>query len=120
MVFGIGVIYIIIQVKITLFFGDLNNSKYHVKRWLVTLRLLIMLCLVPLFFITTICSYISGRQFTGKSIEYWTEEDGGFILRLIGTFSEWSAVLLMMCFISTFSSELKNITFRGILFETVP
>lgn len=55
----------------------------------------------------------------GESIEYWTEEDGGFTLRLIGTFTEWTAVFLMMFFVLTYTSEFRIIQFKDIVFQSV-
>lgn len=54
--------------------------------------------------------------FSGKSIIWWTENEGGYTAHLISTFGEWILVILMLIYILTFTNEFRTISFSEIGF----
>lgn len=54
---------------------------------------------------------------SGESIQWWTEEHGGFEYRLAGSFTEWIMAIFMIIFTVSFTNEFKTLEYKEICFE---
>ncbi|KAF2897203.1 hypothetical protein ILUMI_08977 [Ignelater luminosus] len=114
--FGIGILYFAVQTKISSSYLHIRNKTctYGIGIRLLYFRIFLVFWMLPLFLANIICATLSVEQFTGESIVWWTENDGGFQLRLAGSFTEWILVLFIFIYIATFTNEFKSFEYKGI------
>ncbi|XP_046670237.1 DNA damage-regulated autophagy modulator protein 2 [Homalodisca vitripennis] len=104
--FGIGTVYFWVQAILSYHMHPVANS-------LAMARLRVMLSVITsvLFFVIVVTGIISHLQFHGSNPRKWHPEDGGWVLHVISTASEWIVAICFCLYILSFSSEFREITF---------
>ncbi|KAF5304397.1 hypothetical protein FQR65_LT18873 [Abscondita terminalis] len=127
-----GNFYFIVQTWISNVY--FNSRCVKISKIVYYARLFIACLLIPLFISGSVFGSLSlerfhgiaqalnfkatyRNDFAGKSILWWTEEDGGYTFRLISVFSEWFSYLLTYVYVATFSSEFGDIESGEIIFK---
>ncbi|XP_065170764.1 LOW QUALITY PROTEIN: DNA damage-regulated autophagy modulator protein 1-like [Atheta coriaria] len=111
--FTTATIYFIIQTKISYHFIN-HDSGFSVSKTLFCCRFLLCLFMATFYFLTLWYGKLATDEFTGKKLNYWRENDGGFQYRLISTFSEWITTICIALYIMTFTLEFRKIECIGI------
>ncbi|BES99612.1 Frag1/DRAM/Sfk1 family [Nesidiocoris tenuis] len=104
--FGAGSAYFFIQ-------GICSYHLHTIANSLLVAHLRVLLATVAtiFFFVAAICGIMSHLQYDGKDPTKWHRDDGGWVLHVISTASEW-VVATCFCFsILTFHSEFSVMSF---------
>ncbi|XP_022910665.1 DNA damage-regulated autophagy modulator protein 2 isoform X2 [Onthophagus taurus] len=104
MAFGLGAIYEILQVIVSLrIFPHLGSKQINTIR--IFLATLCTICMN----LTFIFAAISFLKFNGTDITKWTKEYNGYIEHLCSSINEWITAIGTMGFILTYTNEFKQI-----------
>uniref|UniRef100_A0A1B6FDX0 CWH43-like N-terminal domain-containing protein n=1 Tax=Cuerna arida TaxID=1464854 RepID=A0A1B6FDX0_9HEMI len=104
--FGIGTIYFWVQAILSYHMHPVANSLAMAR-----LRVLLSVITSVLFFVIVVTGIISHLQFHGSNPRKWHPEDGGWVLHVVSTASEWVVAICFCIYILSFSSEFREITF---------
>ncbi|KAF5308660.1 hypothetical protein FQR65_LT06121 [Abscondita terminalis] len=120
MVLGGGVLYTILQAKISYIFRSIEIKPNHcgISMRTIIIRIVISVLCVILFFILVGCGYASEKNYEGDLI-WWTPHDFGYIPHVFATISEWLIIILVSIFLLSYTNELKVLKFTGIGIEVV-
>ncbi|XP_044258904.1 DNA damage-regulated autophagy modulator protein 2-like [Tribolium madens] len=108
MAFGVGAVYCIIHAYLTWFSYSSKFLKY--------LRILLSILLIPSYVSTSVSSTLAFNKFNGKNALKWSNNDDGYELHLVATFSEWIMAIVMAAFVTTYYVEFKLVRFKEISF----
>ncbi|KAJ8962321.1 hypothetical protein NQ318_018300, partial [Aromia moschata] len=106
MCFGLGTIYEVLQVSISVLlyptFGD--------KLVIIFRGICAVICLIThgLTFAFGVAAWF---QFTGTDITKWERKDGGYDLHLISVISEWILAIVTQLFLVSFAGEFRLVQF---------
>lgn len=101
--FGFGLIYCIIQTKLSYSLYPIVKSGLLLARC----RLGLTILLAVTFIISSIFGPISIRYFHGTDTTNWKPSDGGYLFHVISSICEWISALAIDFFILSFAHEFK-------------
>uniref|UniRef100_A0A1B6LP37 CWH43-like N-terminal domain-containing protein n=2 Tax=Graphocephala atropunctata TaxID=36148 RepID=A0A1B6LP37_9HEMI len=104
--FGIGTIYFWVQAILSYHMHPVANSLAMAR-----FRVVLSGITSVLFFVIVVTGIISHLQFHGSNPRKWHPEDGGWVLHVVSTASEWVVAICFCLYILSFSSEFREITF---------
>ncbi|XP_054271761.1 DNA damage-regulated autophagy modulator protein 2 [Macrosteles quadrilineatus] len=104
--FGVGTIYFWVQAVLSSHLHPIAHSSA-----MVWFRYVLSAICTVLFFVILVTGIISHLQFHGSNPRKWHPEDGGWVLHVISTASEWVVAICFCLYILSFTSEFREITF---------
>uniref|UniRef100_A0A146L1A2 DNA damage-regulated autophagy modulator protein 2 n=1 Tax=Lygus hesperus TaxID=30085 RepID=A0A146L1A2_LYGHE len=106
MCFGMGCVYFWIQAICSYHMQPISNS-IMVAHFRVGLSVVSTI----FFFVATICGIQSHILYHGHDATKWYPDDGGWVLHVISTASEWIVAICFCFYILTFNSEFSVMSF---------
>ncbi|XP_022202096.2 DNA damage-regulated autophagy modulator protein 2 [Nilaparvata lugens] len=103
--FGLGTIYFWLQAICSYHMTPLVNTPY-----VSNLRAVLATICSVFFVIMAGCGITAHLRFHGHDPRKWYPTDGGWVLHVISTTSEWIIALCFCSFILSFSNEFRDIT----------
>lgn len=104
--FGVGTLYFWVQALCSYHMHPVANSLKMAHFRIV----LASICTI-FFVILTVTGVMSHLQFHGKNPRKWYPPDGGWVLHVISTASEWVVAICFCFYILSFTSEFREVTF---------
>lgn len=101
--FGFGLIYCILQTKLSYSMHTIVKSGLFLARC----RLALTIILALTFIASSIFGPISIRHFHGTDTTNWKPDDGGYLFHVISSVCEWISALAIDFFLLSFAHEFK-------------
>lgn len=101
--FGFGLIYCIMQTRISYHMYPIVKSGLTLARC----RLALTIILGVTFITSTVLGPIAIHYFKGKDITIWQPSDGGYLYHVISSVCEWISAISIDLFLLSFAHEFK-------------